>query len=70
LPNGFHIDCRVIDISQSGAGVASDQRPDVGALITIGKTPARVARHIEGGFAVEFTRLQHQNSLEENVTGR
>jgi hypothetical protein len=70
LPSGFHIDCRVIDISQSGAGIASEQRPDVGALIMIGKTPARVARHIEGGFAVEFIRLQHQNSLEENVTGR
>ena len=69
LPSGVHIDCRIIDISQSGAGVASDQRPEVGALITIGKTYARVARHIEGGFAVEFIRLQHQDSLEENVTG-
>jgi hypothetical protein len=70
LQSGFHIDCRVIDISQSGAGIASDQRPDVGALITIGKTPARVARHIEGGFAVEFIRLQHLHALEDNVTGR
>ena len=70
LPDGFYIDCRIIDISQSGAGVASDQRPEVGALVTIGKTRARVARHIEEGFAVEFIRLQHQDSLEENVTGR
>jgi hypothetical protein len=70
LPSGVHIDCRIIDISQSGAGVASDRRPEVGALITIGKTYARVARHIEDGFAVEFIRLQHQDSLEENVTGR
>jgi hypothetical protein len=29
----------------------------------------RVVRHIEDGFAVEFTRLQHPDSLEENVTG-
>jgi hypothetical protein len=70
LPNGFYVDCRVIDMSQSGAGVASDQRPAIGALVTIGRTPGRVARHIEGGFAVEFTRLQHEGSLEENVTGR
>jgi PilZ domain len=70
LPNGFYVDCRVIDMSQSGAGIASDQRPAIGALVTIGKTPGRVARHIEGGFAVEFTRLQHEDSLEENVTGR
>jgi PilZ domain-containing protein len=69
LPNGFHVDCRVIDVSQSGAGIASDQRPEIGTLVTVGRTPGRVARHIEGGFAVEFTRLQHEDSLEENVTG-
>jgi PilZ domain len=70
LPNGFHVDCDVIDISQSGAGIASDQRPEIGTLVTVGRTPGRVARHIEGGFAVEFLRLQHEDSLEENVTGR
>jgi hypothetical protein len=70
LPDGVHINCRVIDISQSGAGIASDQRPMIGSIITIGKTQARVARYIDDGFAVEFIRLQHQDSLEENVTGR
>jgi hypothetical protein len=28
-----------------------------------------VVRHIDGGFAVEFTRMQHPDFLEENVTG-
>jgi hypothetical protein len=28
-----------------------------------------VVRHIDDGFAIEFTRLQHPDSLEENVTG-
>jgi hypothetical protein len=70
LQNGLQMNCRIIDISQSGAGIASDQRPQIGALVTIGRTHARVARHIEKGFAVEFLRLQHQGSLEENVTGR
>jgi PilZ domain len=70
LPTGIHVTCCVIDISQSGAGVASDERPTIGSLVTIGKTAARVARYIEGGFAVEFIRLQHHDSLEENVTGR
>jgi hypothetical protein len=28
-----------------------------------------VVRHIDEGFAIEFTRLQHPDSLEENVTG-
>ena len=37
-------------------------RPAVGAAVTIGKTPGRVVRHIEDGFAIEFTRLQHPDS--------
>ena len=39
------------------------------SLVTLGKTPGRVVRHIEDGFAVEFTRMQHPDFLEENVTG-
>jgi hypothetical protein len=71
LPNGNNVACRVLDLSQSGAaiGVAPDLRPPVGAMVTIGKTPGRVVRHIEDGFAVEFTRLQHPDFLEENISG-
>jgi hypothetical protein len=68
FPNGVRVTCRVIDISQSGAGIASNQRPTLGSLVTLGKTAARVARYIDEGFAVEFIRLQHPDSLEENVT--
>jgi hypothetical protein len=38
-------------------------------MVTIGKVQGRVVRHIEGGFAVEFTRLQHPDFLEDNLTG-
>jgi PilZ domain-containing protein len=69
LPSGVNISCRVIDVSQSGAAIKSDQRPEIGSLVTIGKTPSRVVRHIEDGFAVEFIRLQHPDFLEENITG-
>jgi hypothetical protein len=69
LPNGVNLTCRIIDVSESGAGIASDQRPPIGALITLGKVQGRVVRHLEEGFAVEFTRLQHPDFLEENVTG-
>ena len=69
LPSGVNIACRVIDVSQSGAAIKSDQRPEIGTLVTIGKTPSRVVRHIEEGFAVEFIRLQHPDFLEENITG-
>jgi hypothetical protein len=69
LPNGINIACRVIDISQSGCAIGTDQRPEIGALVTIGKTAGRVVRHLEEGFAIEFTRMQHSDFLEDNVTG-
>jgi hypothetical protein len=69
LPNGVNVAVRVIDISASGAAIKTDQRPEIGAAVTIGKTTGRVVRHLEEGFAIEFTRLQHSDFLEENVTG-
>jgi hypothetical protein len=71
LPNGNNIAVRVIDLSQSGAAVAisPDQLPPVGAMVMLGKTQGRVVRHIDEGFAIEFTRLQHPDFIEDNVTG-
>ncbi len=69
LANGLNLTCRIIDVSQSGAGIMSEQRPPIGSLVTLGEVLGRVVRHIEDGFAIEFTRLQHPDSLEENVTG-
>ena len=71
LPNSKSVACRVIDLSQSGAAISisPDLRPPVGAAVTLGKTPGRVVRNLDDGFAVEFSRLQHPDFLEENVTG-
>ena len=71
LPNGNNVTCRVIDLSESGAAIAisPELRPAVGAMVTVGKAMGRVVRHIEDGFAIEFTRLQHSDFIEENVTG-
>jgi hypothetical protein len=71
LPNGNNVTCRVIDLSGSGAAIAisPELRPVVGAMVTVGKAMGRVVRHIEDGFAIEFTRLQHSDFIEENVTG-
>jgi hypothetical protein len=69
LANGINVACRVIDVSQSGAAVATDQRPEIGSPITIGRTSGRVVRHLEDGIAIEFTRLQHPDFLEDGVTG-
>jgi hypothetical protein len=71
LPNGINITCRVIDISLAGAAIAvpPEQLPPIGVAVTIGRTPGRVVRHIDDGFAIEFTRLLHPDFVEESVTG-
>ncbi len=68
LPNGLNVSCRIIDVSQSGAGIATDQRPPIGTLVTLGEVQGRVVRHLEDGFAIEFTRLQHPDFLEDSVS--
>ena len=69
---GNNVGCHVIDLSASGAAISigPDVRLLVGVMVTVGKTQGRVVRHIENGFAVEFTRLQHPDFVEENVTGQ
>ena len=71
LPNGNNVACRIIDLSELGAAAAisPELRPVVGAMVTISKATGRVVRHIEDGFAVEFTHLQHPDFLEQNITG-
>lgn len=72
LPNGTNVSCRIIDMSLSGAaiGMPAEQRPAVGASVTIGKVSGRVVRHLENGFAVEFTRLQHPDFLDESISAQ
>lgn len=70
MPNGVRITCRIIDLSLSGTAIKTDQRPAIGMLLMLGKVQARVVRHLEDGFAAEFTRLQHPDFLEESVCGK
>ena len=72
LPNGTTVGCRIIDVSLSGAGISipTHLRPAVGAVVTLGKVTGRVVRHLEEGFAIEFTRLQHPDSIEESVAAQ
>ena len=67
---GTNVGVRIIDLSLSGAGVGTPHRPEIGSLVTLGKIPGRVVRHLEEGFAMEFTRLQHPDSIEENATAQ
>jgi hypothetical protein len=69
LPDGTMVDCRVMDVSLSGAAVACKAKIPLGSPVTLGRTPARVVRDIENGFALEFTRIQSPDTLEQDVGG-
>jgi hypothetical protein len=70
LPDGSAVTTRIVDMSLSGAAVKAESgNPPIGTLVTLGKIQGRVVRHLDEGFAVEFTRLQHPDFLEDNVTG-
>lgn len=54
LDSGREIAARVIDISMSGAAIATATQPPIGAPIMIGTTPGRVVRYFEGGIGAQF----------------
>jgi hypothetical protein len=64
LADGTVVTCFVIDLSVSGAAVSSDFVPEVGAVLAVGKIVGRVARHFDGGFAVQFVQVQNRGNVE------
>ncbi len=70
LDNGREMPCRIIDLSLSGAAVSAETKPLIGEQVILGKVSARVVRHLEEGFAIEFTHLQANETVEDNVTTR
>ncbi|MBN9041311.1 MAG: pilus assembly protein PilZ [Rhizobiales bacterium 62-47] len=70
LEDGQRMTCRIIDLSLSGAAVAAEHRPPLKSLVSLGRVQARVVRHLEDGFALEFTHEQLAETLEDSVTAR
>jgi hypothetical protein len=59
LGEGTWLTCRVLDVSVSGASVASAARPDIGTHVMLGKLRARIVRHHSQGFGVQFLDIQN-----------
>lgn len=58
LEDGRRYNCKITDISLSGAAVEIDVRPALGTPISLGRMRARVVRHFSDGIAVEFASVQ------------
>lgn len=67
---GSHIDCMLIDMSQSGVAVSAAETPRIGALVAVGSVPGQVVRHFDCGFAVQFIEEQKLGELEGLLTLR
>lgn len=65
---GEQIPVRVLDVSLSGAAVQARDKPPLGTPLTLGRTPGRVVRHLDTGFAIEFARVQSADMLELNIS--
>ena len=63
LPSSAVHDCRVIDVSLSGASVVCALKPPLGTVVILGRMRGRVVRHHEQGIALEFVELQDPDSL-------
>ena len=63
MPNGDVHNCRVIDVSLSGASVACTVKPPLGTMVILGRMRGRVVRHHDLGIALQFIELQDPDSL-------
>ncbi|HEY0329839.1 MAG TPA: PilZ domain-containing protein [Rhodopseudomonas sp.] len=70
LEDGSQQSCRIIDMSRSGAAIAAEFRPPLNSQVALGRVQARVVRHLEDGFALEFVHEQIAETLEDSVTAR
>jgi len=58
LDDGRRYNCKIIDISLSGAAIELAVRPSMGTPVTLGRMRGRVVRHFANGVAVEFAVSQ------------
>jgi hypothetical protein len=64
LADGRKYQCRVVDLSLSGAAVEIDVRPAIGVQVVLGTMRGQVVRHFEDGVALEFAAVQRRETLE------
>ncbi len=65
LEDGSRYDCRIMDLSLSGAAVDVDARPPIGTAVRLGNMRGRVVRHFVEGVAIEFLSVQSRETLRE-----
>ena len=63
LTDGRQYQCRIIDLSLSGAAIELDVKPALGVQVTLGTMRGQVVRHFDEGIAIEFAVVQRVETL-------
>ncbi|KQZ13190.1 MULTISPECIES: PilZ domain-containing protein [unclassified Mesorhizobium] len=69
LTDGRQYQCRIIDLSLSGAAIEIDVKPAIGVQVVLGTMRGQVVRHFEDGIAIEFAVIQHAETLDTEFSG-
>jgi len=68
LDDGRTYNCKVVDISITGAAIDIDVRPAIGTKILLGRMHATIVRHYEDGIGVQFDTAQEMlNVVQQNL---
>lgn len=69
MDDGRQYQCRIIDLSLSGAAIEIDVKPALGLPVMLGSMRGRVVRHFDDGIAIEFAVLQREETLANQFSG-
>jgi hypothetical protein len=67
LSDGTAHAVRVIDMSLSGAALATTLRPPLGSPLKLGRLGARVVRYFDDGIGIEFMRVMSDAAIEKTI---
>jgi len=70
LMDGRQYQCRIIDLSLSGAAIEIDVKPAIGVQVVLGTMRGQVVRHFDEGIAIEFAMVQRQEMLDAEFNQR
>lgn len=70
LMDGRQYQCRVVDLSLSGAAVELEVKPALGVQVVLGTMRGQVVRHFDEGIAIEFAVVQHPEMIEAEFNQR
>lgn len=70
MPQGGLEEVYILDLSGSGAHIASSTMPRLGDPVMLGRVAGKVVRHTEEGFAMQFYENQPGNRVEALVSGQ